>query len=283
MCTDPRRLAAVVGTALLLIAGCGTAPAPVTTEPTVQTPDAATRPAETNTLETSFEEVAATIPATVGIAITPVGGTTTTTFGSWSAGVAWSTIKVPLAIAALQGDRSNVKPLVAKAITQSDNTAAEQLWSKLGPPDRAAQRVQEILREGGDPTTVVESRRLRPGFTAFGQTQWNLGLQARFAAHLPCLSNAAGVVDLMHNLVDPQRWGLAADGSAAKGGWGPGLSDDYLVRQFGIVSTPAGELGVALAAEPNAGTFAAGVDAVNRMTGWLTTHKAELPGGSCTR
>jgi len=71
--------------------------------------------------------------------------------------------------------------------------------------------------------------------------------QAQFAANLPGIPNAAGVVDLMHRLVPEQRWGLAAKDVAAKGGWGPGVVDDYLVRQFGIVPTEFGHLGVALA------------------------------------
>ncbi len=59
------------------------------------------------------------------------------------------------------------------------------------------------------------------------------------------------------------RWGLAAKGFAAKGGWGPGLGDDYLVRQFGIVPTASGTVGVALAAEVHDGEYEAGVDVVN--------------------
>lgn len=247
--------------ALLLVAGCAAAP--------------------TRALRAGFQELAADIPATIGMAIAPVGGTTVSAFGSWSTGVAWSTIKVPLAIAALRLDPAGAKELAAKAITLSDNAAAEQLWSQLGPPQQAAQRVQEVLREGADATTVVESRRLRPGFTAFGQTRWTLQLQAQFAAHLPCLAGAGPVVDLMHHLVEGQRWGLAADGAAAKGGWGPGEPHGYLVRQFGVISTPAGELGVALAAEPDDATFDSGVEALNRMAQWLTTHKAALPGGHC--
>jgi hypothetical protein len=61
--------------------------------------------------------------------------------------------------------------------------------------------------------------------------------------------DTATVIDLMHHLTTGQRWGLAAKGIAAKAGWGPGVRDDYLVRQFGIVPTESGHVGVALAAE----------------------------------
>jgi hypothetical protein len=274
MPTDRRRSIAVLVAALLLVGGCSSASAP-------SEPDDATPAATVPSLEASFAELAGTIPATTGVAVAPVGGGAVSVFGSWSTGVAWSTIKVPLAIAALRDDRGHAAGLATKAITQSDNAAAEQLWSQLGPPDRAARQVQAVLREGGDATTVVESRRLRPGFTAFGQTKWPLGRQAQFAAHLPCLGDAGAVVDLMHRLVDDQRWGLAADGAAAKGGWGPGRAGGYLTRQFGVVSTDHGQLAVALAAEPQDGTFETGVSALNQVAQWLTSHKPELPGGNC--
>ncbi|WP_242657067.1 hypothetical protein [Mycobacterium talmoniae] len=260
MPADHRRWLAIATAVLLLIAGCsgGTARDPLTA---------------------SFTDLAESIPATVGIAFAPVGGNTVSPLGAWSNGVAWSTIKVPLAIAALRANRDAAQPLAVKAITESDNGAAEQLWSQLGPPDQAAHHVQDVLRDGGDPATVVESRRLRPPFTAFGQTQWTLALQAQFAAHLPCLADSGPVVELMQHLIPEQRWGLAADGDAAKGGWGPGQTDGYLVRQFGIVPTATGQVGVALAAD--AATFEAGADALNRMAHWVSAHKAELPAGRC--
>jgi hypothetical protein len=226
-------------------------------------------------LDASFDELSAGVPATIGIAIAPPGRAEVYSLGRWSAGVAWSTIKVPLAIAALRSGRSGAKDLVIKAITESDNPASEELWSQLGDPADAAQQVQAIIKEAGDTATVVESRRLRRGFTAFGQTQWTLGRQAQFAANLPGIPEAATVIDLMHHLVPDQRWGLAAKGVAVKGGWGPGLSNDYLVRQFGLLPMEAGHLGVALAAE--AQVFETGVDVLNQMTEWLVSHLAELP------
>jgi hypothetical protein len=232
-------------------------------------------------LQTGFAKLANTIPAAIGIAYAPAGQNRATALGPWSSGVAWSTIKVPLTIAALRTNRPNAQSLAVQAITASDNAAAEQLWSELGPPPVAARQVQAILAEGGDTGTVVESRRLRAGFTAFGQTQWTLARQAQFAAHLPCIAGAGPVINLMHNVVGDQRWGLAAGGAPAKGGWGPGRSGGYLVRQFGVMSTPTGQLGVALAAEPRDGTFESGVRALNQMTDWTAKHLRELPGGRC--
>ena len=226
-------------------------------------------------LEVSFHELSGTVPATIGVAIADGDGSRLASFGTWSTGVAWSTIKVPLAIASLRAG-SGSRELVAETITQSDNAAAEELWSLLGGPAQAAQRVQSVIHDAGDATTVVESRRLRPDYTAFGQTQWSLVRQAQFAARLPYVPDASGVVDLMHNLCADHCWGLAAKGFAAKGGWGPGTASDYLVRQFAIVPIEAGHVGVALAADAHDGVFETGVAVLDRLTGWLVNHLAEL-------
>ncbi|POX99398.1 hypothetical protein C3469_17485 [Mycobacterium kansasii] len=227
-------------------------------------------------LDQSFEKFAAAVPGVIGLAVAAPGRTETYTLGRWSTGVAWSTIKVPLAIAALRHDRSRAKDLAVKAITESDNVAAELLWLQLGDPPDAARRVQTVLREAGDADTVVEPRRLRPGFTAFGQTRWPLDRQAQFAAHLPGLADAVGVTDLMRQLCSDHRWGLADKGVAAKGGWGPDSDGDYLVRQFGLFPTESGYAGVALAART--AKFDTGVDVLNRMTDWLVNHFRGLTG-----
>jgi hypothetical protein len=226
-------------------------------------------------LEASFEELSKTVPATIGIAIASAVGRSVASLGTWSTGVAWSTIKVPLAIAALRAGSGNGE-LVAKAITESDNAAAEELWSQLGDPAQAAQKVQAVIHDASDATTVVESRRLRPDYTAFGQTQWAQARQAQFAARLRGIPDASPVVDLMYNLTTDHRWGLAAKGFAAKGGWGPGLAGDYLVRQFAIVPTESGHVGVALAAEAHDGVFETGVTVINDLAGWLVDHLGEL-------
>jgi hypothetical protein len=232
-------------------------------------------PPGAHVLAARFGELAATVSATVGIAVAAPGRSEVYALGEWTTGVAWSTAKVPLAIAALRADHLRAEPLVVKAITESDNPASEQLWSQLGEPSLAAGRVQAVIAETGDSTTVVESRRLRSGFTAFGQTQWSLKRQARFAANLSGIPESAPVIGLMHRLIPEHRWGLAAEGVAAKGGWGPSRRGGYLARQFGIVPVPRGHLGVALAA--HAPTFEAGVVVLDQLADWLFSHLAELP------
>lgn len=210
----------------------------------------------------SFDELTQTLPGKVGVAIASAGAEVVS-LGEWSDGVAWSTIKVPLAVAAFRAGVAHPDQLVA-AITRSDNAAAEELWSQLGDP--AAPLVQSVLREAGDPVSVVESRRLRAEYTPFGQTRWSLTDQARFAAGLSRVTGASHIIDLMGALSVDHRWGLAAKGFAAKGGWGPGLTDGYLVRQFAIVS---GTVGVAVAAEVREGGYEAGVDAINWLADWV--------------
>ena len=215
----------------------------------------------------NFHELSSRLSAEVGIAIASAGSSPVS-LGTWSSGVAWSTSKVPLVIAALRVGVGSHQ-LVSQTIAQSDNAAAEELWSRLGDPVSAARQVSAVIREAGDAATVVESRRLREGYTAFGQTRWSLADQARFAAGLAQVAEASPVVDLMRGLTTDHRWGMAAKGFAAKGGWGPSLADDYLVRQFGIVPTASGTVGVAIAAEVHDGEYEAGVDVVNRLADWV--------------
>lgn len=171
------------------------------------------------------------------------------TAGSMTAGTlptgqpAWSTIKVPLAVAALRQDASRVAT-VSQAITVSDNAAAQMLWDGLGGGEQAAGAVEAVLHEGGDPVTRVQPAVTRPGFTAFGQTTWPETAQAEFARSLPALAGAEPVLADMAGIAAGQDYGLGSLPQARfKGGWGPDETGAYLVRQFGLV----GETGVALA------------------------------------
>ena len=296
MSTDRRLLGAAVF--VLLCTGCGgvatdseaTAPPLASSSPavtahissiTLPTPTQAT-PA--TGLDASFAELANSLAGQIGVAYLPVGGDgPAVTLGDWSTGPAWSTIKVPLAVAAFRHEGAAAEASARPAITASDNDAAEQLWESLGPPETAAAAVETVLREAGDETTV-ESQRVRPGFSAFGQTVWSLAAQTGFAAELPCLPMAAPVVDLMGSVVADQQWGLAQIPDAVyKAGWGPdAVTGGYLVRQFGLVPTATGRAAVAIVAVADSGTFADGTAMLDRIGTWLGQHVAELPGGDCT-
>ncbi|MBB5911742.1 hypothetical protein BJY24_000609 [Nocardia transvalensis] len=242
-------------------------------------------------LATEFAALQAELPGTMGMAVMPVGGDRIITLGNWTTGIAWSTIKVPLALAALRQDPDGLFDTASAAITASDNDAAQQLWDALGGGEKAADAVEAILRETGDTTTDVadrhnpEARETVDDPLAFGSTVWTLVNQARFASRLPCLRYAARVVNLMGEITSSQAWGLGAFvGAEYKGGWGP---DDetgaYLVRQFGLVPTWSGQLAVAIAAQPDSGTFEDATAMLDKMAALLANHVHELGGGECTK
>ena len=224
--------------------------------------------------------VVSVAPGPAGVALAPVGGPDqVAAAGTWQSGVAWSTIKVPLAVAVARSSPQNLEN-AASAITVSDNQAAESLWSALGGGDAAASAVGAVLAEGGDTVSQVPSVRTRDGYSIFGQTRWSLVDQTRFASNLPCLTGAGRVVDLMGQIAPVQQWGLGRiSGARFKGGWGPGETGGYLVRQFGLVPGAGGDVAVALAVE--APTFEAGTAALSSMAEALAPSLASLPGGGC--
>jgi len=236
-------------------------------------------------LEADFAALENRLQAKIGVAVSAVGtGQTPMALGDWQEGPAWSTIKVPLVIAAYRQQKPpKITDTMRAAIIESDNAAAESIWETLGDPTIAAGQVQQILQETGDATTV-ESRKLRPEFTAFGQTVWSLVNQVRFTASAACNSEDQPVFDLMGQVVPDQSWGIGGiPGTQFKGGWGPSLSGKYLVRQIGVLTTPAGKVAVAIAAEPASGQFADGTQELGEVAKWLTGHLAAMPAGQCGR
>lgn len=200
---------------------------------------------------------------------------------------AWSTIKVPIAVAVIQknGARRD-RQLLRAAITRSSNDAAKQLWSRLGPPRVAGRKVEGVLAAAGDRTTKVQIRHVRQGFTSFGQTRWPLAAQHRFIAGLQCVSKGRQVLGLMADVVPSQRWGLGSTGLPArfKGGWGPGLSGRYLVRQMGILELPNGRsLAVSAGTVASDGGFPSGTRNLTRVARWLRRHVngAAVPPAAC--
>lgn len=229
----------------------------------------------------AVDRIAARLPAGSGIALAPVGRAgEVRVAGDLRSDVAWSTIKVPLAIAALRVSPGSVGE-AESAITVSDNTAAEGLWDALGEGAGAAAAVEAVLDEAGDPTTTVPAEHRRPGYSVFGQTDWPLADQARFAAGMACLPAADPVRRMMHRIDPSQRWGLGhAPGAAFKGGWGPTADGSrYLVRQFGLIPSGDGMTAVAIAA------YGPGLDAgAAQLTGIAEVVADEvhaLPSGRC--
>jgi len=232
-------------------------------------------------LSADFTLLETMLPGRVGLAIMPVGGSRTTMMGDLTGGLAWSTIKIPIAVAALRNDPDGLLDYAEAAITFSDNDAAGTLWNSLG--SNAAQAVQQVLDEADDtmpggpwPHTAIDEY-------AFGATEWSLADQVRFASQLPCLPDTDTVTDLMSQITDEHRWGLGAlDGAIFKGGWGP--DDDtgeYLVRQFGLVPVRDGYIAVAMTAQADSGDFETATEMLDSLAVLVGDHLSDTRSGNC--
>lgn len=203
-------------------------------------------PTESSTEQSSNLDIAAQLQSAVDQVVSLYGGSagiafsdgaTTFSAGDVSPAAAWSTIKVPIAIAALRNDPSQSTNVEA-AIQWSDNAAAEALWGSLGALDQAGLVTGSVLSEGGvqvSVNTVVT----RSGFSSFGQTMWSTYDQARFAANLGCISGSAPILQNMAMVEPSQSWGIGQLPQAKfKGGWGPDPDGFYSARQFGLTTDP---------------------------------------------
>lgn len=244
-------------------------------------PEPEAPPADDDEAADAVDRIAARLPAGTGLAVAPVGrADEVRVAGDLRSDVAWSTVKVPLAIAALRVSPQSTG-VAESAITVSDNDAAEALWTSLGAGTAAAAAVESVLTEAGDPTTVVPTELLRPGFSVFGQTRWSLADQARFGAGFACLPDAEPVRQMMQRIDHSQRWGLgSAPGAVFKGGWGPTADGSgYLVRQFGLIPTGDGITAVAIAAYgPDLDSGAAQLTGIADA---LADEAHALPAGRC--
>lgn len=192
--------------------------------------------------------------------------------GSLDGGPAWSTIKAPMAVAAL---RRGPAPAAHAAITASDNAAADRLWQSLGAGQAAGRAVERVLRDTGDARTQVQTQKTRAQFSAYGQTPWTLAAQTRFAAGLACVDQGPEVLGLMDQVISSQRWGMGATGRDAqfKGGWGPDDQGRYLVRQTGVIVLAGGRpLAVSIANQPADGQMSTGAQNLTRIAKWVASH-----------
>lgn len=234
-------------------------------------------------LTASYAKLSGTLGQPVGVSIMAVGGGPAIDLGDQTPQVAWSTIKVPVALAAQR--KNGVLPAENAAIVNSDNGSAESLWASLGSDQQAAQDVTAVLREGGDRKTVVPSEKRRAEFTIFGQTVWALPDAATFTAHLPCLPESKHVVSLMGQVAGNQQWGIeviSGRTTAVKGGWGPALDGGYVVRQIGLLTRKDGsQTAFALSTHAPGASMESGIAALNQVGRWIGANLAAMPGGRC--
>ncbi|GAA4665912.1 hypothetical protein GCM10023197_21200 [Gordonia humi] len=272
------------------VAGAGSAdaiPLPPLPNPLPQLSPHASQVALIKSFNTRSKAITAAIPGRIGLSITPVGGDEAMNFGTVRTARAWSTLKVPVSIAA---ERANGKKVVADirpAIRASDNDAAERLWASMDDDKTAVADVTAVLREGHDSVTRIRSSLSRPSSYP-GATNWTLEQQSVFGAHLPCLPDSSRVLGYMRTVESNQQWGVKTMRkrgvtTAVKGGWGPvnDATGKYVVRQLGVVTTPRGAFAVSMAALPSSGSFEDGIAMLNRVGGWVGANLNKLPVGGC--
>lgn len=199
------------------------------------------------------------------------GGRATVAVGPFTAGdnrpePAFSTMKVPLAIAALRQDQA-FYPDAEAAVTRSDNPAAHRMFGQV-----PAASYEGVIREAGARTTT-------PAGYQMG-TMWTTSDQAEFASGLRCVAGHEPVLDMMGRIVDYQHWGLGRVGGARfKGGWNH-HEGGHLARQFGLIPGPHGDIAVAITAHSpkgHEGSFAM----LNELANGLNAMRGDLPTSRC--
>jgi hypothetical protein len=241
--------------------------------------------------DASFQAMAASLPAQVGLAVQPLGGGTAQEFGDLREGHAWSSIKVPILATLLREQGEALSPeeeaWARSAITASDNEAAASLFGQIeethGDLAGASEAVESVLHESGSASTVVATSPPPPGaVSTYGQTEWSLTDAAQFFAAVGRCEvlgpQGTGYVEsLMQEVIPEQRWGLGEAGFPAgwqvamKGGWGPEAESggSYLVRQSGIVESENGGIAVAMIAMDESGSYEAGAGDLTEVAQWL--------------
>ncbi|WP_349887588.1 hypothetical protein [Corynebacterium sp. KPL2850] len=209
-----------------------------------------------NDLDRAVKTVSKDYDAKVGVAIS--AGEQKISAGDKGEGPVWSTIKVPIAIAALQDGAD--PSLVDLAIKESDNDAAYALWSQVQWEEGvASEAVEKLLREHGSKASIDDD--------GFGYSTWPLQEQANFGAQLPCIKEAEYVHEVLNDIVEWQNVGLSKHTSTrAKSGWGlDENSDDYTFRQFGVHEKDGKRVGVALSVVVEGEDYESGSAAIDDL------------------
>ena len=193
---------------------------------------------------------------------------------------AWSTIKIPISMAALRRSKSaTTKNRVNRALRHSDNGAAAQLWRQLGSGRIAAKRTNSVLRKYGNKATSTQWRTVRAGASPYGQTKWSSVGQSYLMAGIAC--DREGIyIRRQLNAATSGYWGLRRfDKAYVKNGYGP-RKGGALVRQVAIVVGKDGRRwGVSIsirASSTNRGFTDASI-----VTDWLRKRIRQVPAKKC--
>lgn len=230
---------------------------------------------ETPDLDSVAQSVAAAFGGAVGVAVAGQEGVLAG--GDDGAYPAWSTIKVPLAVAASRVAPVQAEQLAPAAIQLSDNAAAEALWEAVEPGD-----VEQVLADAGVPV-AVNTAKIRPEFSVFGQTLLTAGQEATIASRLRCVSGSAEVVSLMAGVAPDQAYGLGQlPGARSKGGWGPDPAGGYQVRQLALATNSRGEdVALGITVLPASGDYATAQAMAGAVADRLLPLLDSLPTSAC--
>ena len=182
------------------------------------------------------------------------------------------------AIAIAAYDRAHGSPnaatqaLIRRAITESDNAAAQSLWDRLGGGSRAAGLVQRVLSAAGDTQTTVHSTVSRAGYSAFGQTGWSLRNQLNFMAGMTCLPHGLPVLGLMNEIVSSQRGDSARRAQACSRAAGARrVRAPISCARWGSCRF-AHPVAVTIATVPRDRSFNSGTANLTKIARWLRSH-----------
>lgn len=260
----------------MALASCsGPAPEPADPAPS----SSAAAPADTDTPESAaphfegLDEKIAAIEAATSTQTTFSlfdGSTPPANSGSGGALPAWSTIKVPIALTALEHcpDKDFVLEQTTAAIEWSDNDAAYNLWRCLGSDAEASQLVGDEIAKSGVSVHVEP---------AFGTTNWPIPAQARYAQYLASVPADNHVIQEMHKIDAEHSYGLGTiDDLPFKGGWSDDEDGSFHVRQLGFFTAGGTDYGVAIAARSLGGSEQDCQDALDQIAALLAESTGEL-------
>lgn len=246
---------------VLLLAGCAAQEEaePLHTEVTTQpAPD----PFE------GLDEAVAAIEKETGteVGVALFDGSEMTQSGSLYALPAWSTIKIPIARAAVEHcdyGADYVEELTQASIEWSDNDSARALWDCMGSDEQAGEMVREEIAKSGSQVKVEG---------AFGTTSWSFPGQARYAYYLSQQDEDDPVIMEMHHIAEDQSYGLGRiKGVPFKGGWSDFEPDgSWHTRQFGWLELDGVRYGVAVGARSEAGSYGDTMAALDAVAEALT-------------
>ena len=202
------------------------------------------------------------------VAVTPLGGGRTFTVGDHRRDYAWSTIKVPIVVAA-DARRTGSAADKSAALRYSNNDAARRVYASLGPSRRSI--LNRHLRAHGDAST-------RTSAVAPGLTSWHVSDQARYASRIACGSKARSARAHMKQARPSYPFGLLQtrlrSRTIQKIGYGGSE-----VRQLAIVTLRDGRrYGVSILGD---GGFGPARDKVDRIARWVAPRLERLPARRC--